>query len=404
MAWGDPGVTELQVLKDNSLSFSAINATPTGASNGIVTLQHVGLLRRLRIRLNVPFSTVAASATAPTLDVNGPWDMINLFRADVNGIAPLYAVSGMGAFLISLASNPSASVDAQTSAIATDPSPFSDVYQFPTVTTSSASYQMTGYLDLPFSIDLSLPSQTQNIPSELGLWLLQNQATDLNLTLALNPLNGSTPGYAPYQGGTGLTYSYTAATVDFEREMYRIPSDPANMPNLQWALQWTEKLVPFSGTSLDLYIDRAGVLLQTICYVVDSATNDGVATAKVQDAQFVYGTNETPYNGDPGFTRARQLRDWGRLFTKGCYQFDPYQWTGSPFNRIGSFKLVYNTETIINQRMHFDFTSSLASGSYVRMLTQRLIPIVANRTATPVGTSGAPVGASQGGMPVNAAS
>jgi hypothetical protein len=390
--WGDPGVTELQILKDNSVSVAAIGATPTLGQQGIMTLQHVGLLRRLRVRLNIPFTTT--TGTAPANDVNGPWDFVGLFRADVNGIAPLYAVSGWGLFIISLLSTPFASVDVQNGAVASDPAAFADVFSFPTVT-ASGSFTLTANFDLPFTVDINLPGQQNNIPTELGLWLLQNQTVDMVLTIGLNPLQNSTPGTAPYQGGTIAAYAYGAATVDIEREFYRIPADPAQMPILGWAHQWIETFVPFTGSALDLNISRAGVLLRACVYIFDGATNDGVLGAKITDMQWIYGANETPIFVDLGFMRSRQLRDYGKLLPRGTFLFDWYKWVGTPFQLVGSFKLMYNTEALVNQRVHFDFASSLASGSYARLLVERLIPIIANRSASPVATSGAPVGAQQ---------
>lgn len=384
--WGDPGVTELQILKDNSMTLSAFGATPTTTAQGIQTLQHVGLLKRLRVRLNIPF-TVSSYSAGPSADVNGPWNLLQNFRVDVNGIAPLYVCSGMGLFLISLLSNPLAAVDAQTNAIATDANAFTDVFSFPSVT-ANGTYTLTAMFDLPFTVDIALPGQTVNLPTELGLWLLQNQTVDMVITANVANLQNSTALTAPYQGGTA-TYAYGAATIDFEREFYRIPSDPNNMPLLSWAHQWVETYVPFSGTSVDLNISRAGIALRAACYIVDGATSDGVVASKVSAMSWIYGANETPMIVDPGFARARQLRDYGRLLPKGCFLFDWYKWGGA------SMKLVYNTEAIVNQRVHFDFSSSMAAGSYVRLLVERLIPIVANRTASPVATSGAPVGAQQ---------
>lgn len=390
--WGDPGVTELQILKDNSLTLSAIGATPTTTAQGILTLQHVGLLRRLRVRLNIPI-TISGFSAGPTKDVNGPWDLINLFRADVNGIAPLYVTSGWGLFIISLLSTPFTTVDTDTGPIVSDPNAFTDAFSFPAVS-ANGTVTLTACFDLPFTVDISLPGQTLNMPSELGLWLLQNQTVDMVLTVSLNALQGASPGVQPYQGGTA-TYAYGAATVDFEREFYRIPSDPTNMPLLSWAHQWVETFVPFTGSALDLNISRAGILLRAVVYLFDGNTNDGALASKITQMTYVYGANETPMVVDPTFMRVRQLRDYGKLLPKGTFLFDWYKWTGTPSQFVGSFKLVYNTEAIVNQRVHFDFASSMAAGSYARILIQRLIPIIANRTASPVAATGAPVGAQQ---------
>lgn len=391
--WGDPGVTELQIIKDNSIALAGINVTPTTTGQGVMTLQHVGLLRRLRLRMNIPY-TVTGFTTGPTNDVNGPWDLINTLRFDVNGIAPLYVVSGFGAYLISLLATPFATVDSQTTAIATDANAFTDAFAFPTIA-GAGSQTITAFLDLPFTVDISLPGQQLNLPTELGLWLLQNQTVDMVMTVNFNALNGANPGVQPYQGGTGSTYAYSGASIDVEREFYRIPSDPQNMPILAWAHQWVETVVPFTGTALDLPIARAGIVLRAVAYVFDGNTNDGALAAKFTQMTYVYGANETPMLVDPGFMRARQLRDYGRLLPKGCFVFDWYKWSGTPAQLVGSFKLTYNTEAIVNQRVHFDFASSMAAGSYVRFLVERLIPIVANRTASPIATSGAPVGAQQ---------
>jgi hypothetical protein len=228
---------------------------------------------------------------------------------------------------------------------------------------------------------------------------LQNQVTDMIITSVFNPLNAATALTAPYIGGSVTTYTYNAPTLDFEREFYRIPGASTDMPILAWAHQWVETVVPFTGTTLDLFLSRAGILMRAIAYVVDGSTNDGIATAKVTDAEWIYGANETPMIFDPGFSRARQLRDYGRLFTKGAYVFEWANWISTPQTRgAAAFKNTYNTEAIINQRVHFDFASSLATGSYVRLIVERLIPIVANRTASPVATSGAPVGAQQSAL------
>jgi hypothetical protein len=429
--WGDPGVTELQMLRDASFALSAFGITPANGGQGPVVLQHVGLLRRLALKAHIPVNIITGVLSpAGTLDVNGPWNLINQFRADVNGIAPLYVTSGWGAYLISFFSNPFGVVDNQTLAQSTSvalaegdlaagtaaannipsgvygfpasqagtPSPsgfYNAVATTPTAV-ASPSFSLLFVTDLPYIMDMILPGQTLSTPTELGLWLLQNQTVDMVLTFAFSALTSATPGSTPYQGALPVAnLQYGSATIDIEREFYRIPSDPSNMPILAWAHQWVETYVPFSGNALDLFISRAGILLRCIAYIFDATTNDGILPNKITQMTFVYGANETPMIIDPVLMRRRQVRDYGRQMPKGAYVFDWPRWDNSPFTFTQSFKLMYNTEAIVNQRVHFDFGAALAVNSYCRFLVERLIPIVANRNASPVATSGAPVGAQQ---------
>jgi len=380
--------------------------------------------------MTVPVNINTTLTVAGTLDVNGPWNLVNQLRADVNGIAPLYVTSGWGAYLISLFSNPFAVVDnqtlAQSTSVAIDefnlaagtaaannlpagvygitgsqastPSP-SDFYNAIATTptaTGSPAFTILGVFDLPYVMDMLLPGQTLSNPTELGLWLLQNQTVDMVMTFSIAALSSATAGSTPYQSLATLSNtSYGSAKIDIEREFYRIPSDPTNMPILAWAHQWVETYVPFTGTALDLFISRAGILLRTVVSIFDATTNAGVLPNKITQMTFVYGANETPMIVDPILMRHRQARDYGRQLPQGVYVFDWARWGFTPQTLVQTFKLMYNTEAIVNQRVHFDFSASLATNSYARFLVQRLIPIVANRNASPVATSGAPVGAQQ---------
>lgn len=358
--WGDPGITQTVMIQEAPLGY------PNAAGgNAVRTLQRAGLLKKLRFWA-VAALTVSAQTTAATKSTLGPLGAyLSRIRVNANGQIPLYDLSGYGATVYNEVSNRDGSV------LATPP-----FLAVPNVTAAAALTQFdatsvaTIFAKYPFEFQFSLPVNIRQAVTELGLWLLQNQAIDVSVEVNFNPLYQATANNAIlWSAGTGITAvaDLTQSKLNIERELYEIPGDPKDYPNLAWTHQVIEFTVPFTSNTAIFNIPRAGLLLRAIVNTVDGSGNP-VEYTDISSLSWLYGANENPINR-PGWAMVQEfLQDFNRYPPKGTVVLDFYKWGWE------GLKLVKDTEQLANLRIQTNYAAT-ASGTQTVIL-DRLVPVV----------------------------
>lgn len=362
MPWGDPGVTEQLLIQESSIPYPS-------ASGGVgnLQLQKAGLLKRLRFYSQMQFDQTAGTA-APSKSVYGPLGaVLRRIRVEANGRVPLFDLSGLGAFMYNEIQNRDGSPWATPQAIAEiNVAQAANLHAYTTPATGVVSY----YAKYPFEFQFALPVNIRQMVTELGLWLLQNQAIDVNIEATFNAMYAAAASRdALYSAGTGVTGAPNLAgsKIEIERELYAIPVKTADMPNLAWAHQVIEFTQPWTGGIATFNIPRAGLLLRAAVLSLDSS-GDPVSYADIRRMKYIYGSNETPITR-PGWSLVEEfLLDYNRLPPAGLSLLDFYKWGDQ------GLKLVKNTEEISNLRIETEYIATAAGTQ--RVILDRLVPVV----------------------------
>lgn len=360
--WGDPGVSEATLIQENPMVVPTVNG-------GVLTqaIQRAGLLKRLRMLSSAVIAQSAATAAPSKSPFGNLGSVLGRLRIDANGRVPLVDLTGYSLFCYNEIQNRDGSPWATPQAIAANNvSQTTDLSVYTTPTTGAVSYTAS----YPFELQFALPVLLQGRWTELGLWLLQNQAIDLNVEATWNvPIQLAASNFVPYSGGTGTAGAYTQASTSLaiERELYSVPTDPKNFPNLSWAHQVLDFSNPFTGGFARFNIPRAGLLLRLGVVTLDGSNNP-VDNSDISKLQFLYGSNETPISR-PGWALTNEFEmDYNRLPPKGLALLDFYKWGDN------GLKLVKNTEELANLRVETTYLATTAGTQ--RVIIDRLVPVV----------------------------
>jgi hypothetical protein len=363
--WGDPGVTELLALQETPIVMPGANGGPATR-----TLQRAGLLKRLRFFAMAHANVTVHAGAAETRSPYGALgSFINNISVTANGQIPLVQLSGLGALVYNEIENRDGSVLALKAYEATAfvvPSPSMVVFD-----DIGAAAIGDFFLSYPFEFQFALPFAIAQSVQELGLWLLQNQAIDVGITINFNPLIQTVASNDAPWSGVAATYTPTLADcqVLIERELYNLPNDPGSYPNMMWAHQIIEFVVPFTGNFSRFSIPRAGLLLRVIVINLAAASGATIVNTDITTLSYIYGSNETPISRPGWAWNAEYVMDYGRLPPRGVVVLDFYKFGGD------GLKMVKSTEDLANLRIETRFLAT-ATGSQ-RIILDRLIPVSA---------------------------
>jgi hypothetical protein len=360
MPWGDPAVTRLRRQADRSITYAVGVNTP-------ITLEHVGLLKKLRLitSLNV---TLANGTGAAARDPQGPWNLYSNLLIRVSGLDLLYQVSGWGLYLINLVLDRLYAPDVNPS-IVTNPTTPASLFNFPVSPATAQTLLFS--LDLPFTVPLLGFD-------DLGLWLIQNETVNMEVVPTFAALGGATRLNQPYDLSGTATATANSGNVAVWRDFYGVPARAEDMPPLGYVHQWEEQFDSINGTQVDINHQRGGILLRLLYQIVDADSTggganiiDGLANANLAELAFKFDANDTPYDEDVLNTLARQRELYDRDLPQGVYTHDFFLDTRT-------LQDSYNTENYINIKTRFRFAKSLITGSYIRTVRERLLPVVVN--------------------------
>lgn len=365
MPWGDPGVTEQLELAETT-----INLPAGGAGSVTRTLQRAGFLKRLRF-YNTATMTVTANTTGPSKSPFGPTANIQSLSVEANGQIPLVKMSGKSILIYNEIQNRDGSVLTRPLNIAElGVSDSLKLAQFDAIANAATGSFSAKY---PFEFQFAIPVTLRGQVSELGLWLLQNQAIDVGINVTFQTMYSATASNdALWSGGTGITQTAdtTNSKLEVERELYNIPNDPKNFPNLAWAHQVIEYTQTFTGSFSRFSLPRSGLLLRAIVFNVDGSSNP-VEYSDVSNLSWIYGANETPVNRKGQWLTAEYLQDYDRQPPKGALVLDFYKWGEQ------GLKLVKDTEVLANLRLETTFSTTTSGTQYI--ILDRLYPVLSAR-------------------------
>jgi hypothetical protein len=363
--WGDPGVTEQLQLQETPVSM------PSTAGGAVTrTLQRSGFLKRLRMLSKLTVSQ-ASGTGAPSKSPYGPLgSYLSRVRIDANGQIPLVDLSGLGATVYNEVQNRDGSPLARPLNIAElNVADSLKLAQYDAPGTAAQTY----VVQYPFEYQFAVPVNIKGQVMELGLWLLQGQAIDVGITFTFNPgYATAATNDAAYSAGTAVVAvaDLNNSNVQIERELYSIPNDPKDFPNLGWAHQIIEFTNSFTGNFSRFSIPRAGMIMRAIVINQDGS-NNLVEYSDVKNMSWIYGSNETPISR-PGWAYTHEyLHDYNRQPPKGTQVLDFYKWGAE------GFKLVKSSEDLANLRIETTFTAT-ASGIQ-RIILDRFIPVLSGR-------------------------
>ena len=359
MAWGDPAVTRLRRQADRSITYAF-------GVNSPITLEHVGLLKRLRLINSLDVTLTPGSGTI-TRDAQGPWNLFSNMLIRVSGLDLLYQVSGWGLYLIDLVTDKLYAPDVNP-AVVTDATNTAELFSFPATGDGVA---LVFNLDLPFTIPMMGFE-------DLGLWLIQNETVNMEVVPTYQTLGGATLLNQPYDLTGDATATVNSGSTAVWRDFYGVPARSDDMPPLGYVHQWEEQYDSISGTQVDIQHQRGGILTRLVYSIVDADSTGGgnnviggVANENVAEIAFKFDANDTPFDEDAFNILARQREDYLRDLPQGVFSHDF-------FIQTRTLQDSYNTENYINLKTRFRFAKSLISGSYIRTIRERLLPVVVN--------------------------
>lgn len=370
MSWGDIGVSKRLRLSNG------VSAWGTGGVPVSVPLQQTGILERLHL-YTTGAETVTLGGGTAAVDVLGPWNAYNQYLLSPNQQAPIYLASGYGTALVNdlIAgleegqATPDIRLFAETNAAA-----LADIYNAPTSTGTLNFYQR-----IPVSQLL------RSVGGHIGMWPLQNPAVQLQFQFTPNSASAAsayniyslTANAAPFLTTGAATVTWTTPTVELWRDIWQIPLNEQDYPPFSLVNQWIEETpqgasVASATTATWQATPLSGLLARVIVFVLDGATNTGVAGSKMTQSNALQLTydNDTPiFSESYSGAMTRQHQELGFNMPQGTFYF----------NLLGkdlTLARVLNTNEIGNIKVKLNFTTALgASGSAIKIIKQMITPL-----------------------------
>ena len=337
---------------------------------GVVTesIQHVGFLRAVDLRYNATYA-YTKSVGGSTQDAQGPYNAVSMINLTVNGSQPIINVPAWMLYLFDLVHygrtnngwDPASSENANILQEAAT----SRFFSFPAVPGASGNISPLWSLRWPFVVELAGVR-------EIGMFLLQNDETNLQITPTFNPAAASaTKLAAPYDIAGGDTFALGTPSMDVLREFYAIPADKQSYPDIGYFHTLQYQRVSLTSTQIDAPIIKGGIVLRVISQLVDGAGPNLMATdgSKIGSMQLLYGSNDTPYDEKIGDVMLRQNRSYGHSLPEGVLCYDFWGDGGQ------TFRHTFDTLDYQNLRVRFNFAASPAAGSYADVIVEKLVPI-----------------------------
>ena len=353
--WGSPRVTRLMRQADASMTFNA----------GIVTetIQHVGFVKAVDFRYNATYA-YTKSVGGSTKDAQGPYNAVSLIDLTVNGSQPILHCPAWMLYLYDLVHYGRPGWDpASEDFVSLNAATQTDIFNFGAVPGATGNITELFTLRWPFTVELA------NV-KEIGMFLLQNDETNLQVTPTFNSAAASaTPLVAPYDIAGGDTFALGTPTMDILREFYKVPEDPASYPDIGYFHTLQYQRVTIATTQTDVPIIKGGIVLRVIYQLIDGTTPGLMADSKITNLQLLYGSNETPYDEKVGDVLYRQRRRYGHSLPQGALVHD-FWGDGEQ-----TFKNCYDTLDYQNLRGRINLSSAPAAGSYADVIVEKLVPI-----------------------------
>lgn len=245
-------------------------------------IQRVGYLARINYHFNGVMTVTLGGGTA-ALDGMGPWNSLSRVRVAANSGTDLYNLSGFGAYLVEDVMTGKAGYVMTDSGRPSALSYSGQVYQAGTAAGANT-------WDFGATIPLAV-----NEESELGLILLQNELSSIQLTFEyLQTLYSLVASQAPILVTGAATAALTNATIQPTLEYFSVPADKGARPDITWVHQLLESFQPISGVGdQTVNLLRENMYLGILHWV---QLNNALNTTDVDRWRIVFNKSETPYD------------------------------------------------------------------------------------------------------------
>lgn len=318
------------------------------------TLPPVGLLSRLFINIKGVMNVTPGTGTAVKSDRDA-WNLIKRIRLIANSGTAIFDVSGYGTYLIN-------------HLMSFGCAPDKTIFDRGVGTEVFAAGVANGNNDWLLSLQIPVAINQRD---PMGLIMLQNSATNLQLEIDFNEAAGANNTIAPIVTTGNATAAFTGK-VGCMMEYFTVPREKEDYPPLNVIHQWIENQDSIVSTGEYVKtMQRGNTYMRLLHYLtLDNALN----TAAVDKLKIVYNQAETPYMINKPSQMALQRSRYGMDLPKGTYAHDWYMSNGV----VGHG----NARDFINTMMVTEFQSiiDIASGStvpagksFINTLTEQLI-------------------------------
>lgn len=313
--WGDPGVSEVQIVKDADMAI-----TPQQVP---LQLQDSGILSEIQHHLFATDLTITPGTGTINKDVFGPYNLINWYQFLAGGNTPLISASGKSLGVLQYIEYPGRSWEAN--AVPTgviDPlTNASDLFNFPAAT---GVFRHWSYIPLAL--------RWAGMPGgAVGYIVLQNKKVANSLKASFAVTGGAAPysvtstvaGAAPYLV-TGNATGVMTGTMETWKTLHTVPRVRSAMPVFGFVRYIQEYTQAFSGSSMTVSLEPGGMLLRALIGLFDATAKRGVATNNVSSVVYQYGTNRQSEVYTPQRNILRQANLYARYLPQGWYALDWY--------------------------------------------------------------------------------
>jgi hypothetical protein len=362
--WGDPGVSEREVISDIQLS-----VTPNQQQ---IQLTDAGILDELEHHV---FGTVTITPGTGTVtrDVYGPYDLVNFYQFSAGPATVLHSYSGRFQGILQTIEYPGRNWEANADpASIEDPlTNSSDFFNFPTA---------TGVFR--YWVRVPITMRWNGMPGgKVGYITLQNKKITNIVRPTFNVTGAASPFSLTGAAGGGAPYNFTGngtATAPLTYETWKLlqtvpagnsPQEVARKSPVAGFLRYIlEDQRTLTGSAPIYNFEPGGELLRAIFQLFDATAARGVATANVQQMSYQYGTAKQVEIYTPQRNLLRQLDLYGRVLPQGCYAFDFYTQERSLLN-------TKNIENTANVQVQFNLTTGYTppNGSMMFVLLDKLL-------------------------------
>jgi len=337
--------TRQNIKKQASVQFSASNTL-------LKDLKRVGLLAKVIVRFSGSYTLTHASKTTATKAALAPFNLVKWLRMNVNAGINLVKASGYMLHCLMMVNDLNHKLD---SIIGT-----SDVFRFGnTVSVGGTANNLDFTLEIPLMI---------NDRDPVGLFLLQNNETIANIEI-------DTGAFADLFTDTDITISNATGNFFFHTEIFSLPREAENQPDLRLVHQIIEDQYTVSSTGENpVPVKRGGWVRRMINLV--TINGSPAANTAIDELALRYQQSHDPYTVLAPDQRALQRKRYGRDLDTGVYVWDGAYQGGFP--GMGNHRDYLDTRafTDIENIVMINSGASLGTNNNsIRVLREQLVPL-----------------------------
>lgn len=205
--------------------------------------------------------------------------------------------------------------------------------------------------DNNIKLRVELPVQL-NERDPVGLVLLQNEATNVRLSVAIDTLAKA----YTLNASNGDTVTFKSMTITPVLETYSIPSLPQARPDLSVLKLVSTKKDIFTGNGQNVAKLNVGTIYRKLfLYFEDNSGNPLADTDFNGNLELVFNQADIPYSIKPSVLAARNTSELGETLADGMFMFD-FSYQGIP--NLGGSRDYVNTEELTEFWVRFNTSTA----------------------------------------------